>query len=171
MKQPDRIFEELRKKINNYKCHLKCWEIAGVITNQLAKEAKRKYFSDTVLLNSHKPRVWFKVTNSALNAPHTVGIEASLALCENVLHFFIDKVTSAICHLFHHLPLTFQCQSPARLFLTHLSLWPCPFGRILLVIRLRLSGCLLIFYILMKKRLKSWSLVALLCPPWLIWVL
>lgn len=35
----------------------------------------------------------FKVINSVLNAPQT-GIEASPALCENFLHYFIDKVTS-----------------------------------------------------------------------------
>ena len=58
------------------------------------KEAKRKYFSDIVLLNCHKPRVLFKVINSALNAPQTVGIEASPAVCEKFLHFFTDKVTS-----------------------------------------------------------------------------
>lgn len=59
------------------------------------REAKRKYFSDIVLLNSCKPRVLFKVINSALNAPPTVAIDASLAVCENFLHFFIDKVFSA----------------------------------------------------------------------------
>ena len=36
----------------------------------------------------------FKVINSALNAPQTVGIEASSAVCEKFLHFFTDKVTS-----------------------------------------------------------------------------
>lgn len=59
------------------------------------REAKRKYFSDIVLLNSCKPRVLFKVINSALNAPPTVAIDASPAVCENFLHFFIDKVFSA----------------------------------------------------------------------------
>ncbi len=58
------------------------------------KEPKRKYFSDIVLLNCHKSCVLFEVINSALNAPQTVRIEASPAVCENFLHFFTDKVTS-----------------------------------------------------------------------------
>ena len=39
------------------------------------------------------PCMLFKVINSVLNAPLT-GTEASTAVCENVLHYFIDKVTS-----------------------------------------------------------------------------
>ena len=58
------------------------------------KEAKRKYFSDIVKVNSHQPRVMFKVINSALNAPQTVGLEPSPAMCENFLQIFIDKVAS-----------------------------------------------------------------------------
>ena len=57
------------------------------------KNAKRQYFSDIILLNCHKPRVLFKVINSALNAPQTAGVEASPAVCEDFLRFFIDKVT------------------------------------------------------------------------------
>uniref|UniRef100_A0A8C5AN71 Reverse transcriptase domain-containing protein n=1 Tax=Gadus morhua TaxID=8049 RepID=A0A8C5AN71_GADMO len=59
------------------------------------REAKRKYFSEIILLNSHKPRVLFKVINSALNAPQALQIEGSPAVCEDFLRFFIDKVTSA----------------------------------------------------------------------------
>lgn len=57
------------------------------------KEAKRKYFSDNVLLHCRKPCVLFKVINCVLNAPLT-GIEASPAVCKNYLHYFTDKVTS-----------------------------------------------------------------------------
>lgn len=57
------------------------------------KEAKRKYFSDIVLLNCHQPCLLFKVINSALNAPQT-EIESSPAMCENFLHYFTDKATS-----------------------------------------------------------------------------
>ena len=39
------------------------------------------------------PCMLFKVINSVLNAPLT-GTETSTAVCENVLHYFIDKVTS-----------------------------------------------------------------------------
>lgn len=58
------------------------------------KEAKRKYFSDIIVSNCHKPRVLFKVINSTLNASQTVGAEPSPPVCENFLRFFIDKVSS-----------------------------------------------------------------------------
>ena len=59
------------------------------------REAKRKYFSELIVANSHKPRELFKVINSALVAPQTMHIEGSPALCEDFLQFFIDKVASA----------------------------------------------------------------------------
>ncbi len=58
------------------------------------RNAKRKHFSDIILSNCHNPRVLFKTIDSALNAPQTVCIESSPAVCENFLHFFIDKVAS-----------------------------------------------------------------------------
>uniref|UniRef100_A0A8P4K1H9 Reverse transcriptase domain-containing protein n=1 Tax=Dicentrarchus labrax TaxID=13489 RepID=A0A8P4K1H9_DICLA len=58
------------------------------------KDAKRKHFSDMILSNCHKPRVLFNTIDSLLNAPQTACMEASPAVCENFLHFFIDKVTS-----------------------------------------------------------------------------
>uniref|UniRef100_A0A3B4X257 Reverse transcriptase domain-containing protein n=1 Tax=Seriola lalandi dorsalis TaxID=1841481 RepID=A0A3B4X257_SERLL len=56
------------------------------------KDAKTKHFSDIILSNCHKPRALFKTIDSVLNAPQTVGIEASPAVCKDFLNFFIDKV-------------------------------------------------------------------------------
>ena len=57
-------------------------------------ESRRKYFANIVLSSCHKPRVLFKTINSVLNAPQTTGLEASPAVCEAFLNFFIEKVTS-----------------------------------------------------------------------------
>lgn len=58
------------------------------------KDTKRKHFPDIILLNYHKPHVLFKTIDLVLDALQTVCIEASPAVCENLLHIFIDMVTS-----------------------------------------------------------------------------
>ncbi len=58
------------------------------------KDAKRKYLSHIILSNCHKPRVLFKTIDSVINAPQTVCLESSPAVCEKFLHFFINKVAS-----------------------------------------------------------------------------
>ena len=64
---------------------------AGVITSILSKRQKENIF---LILYSHQPRVLFKIINSALNAPQTVGLEPSPEMCENFLQIFIDKIAS-----------------------------------------------------------------------------
>ena len=56
------------------------------------KEVKREYLSNLIVSNSHNPRVLFKTIDSVLNAPQSVCLEASPELCNNFLHFFLDKV-------------------------------------------------------------------------------
>ena len=98
MKQPalsDRSVVEQRKwkkdKLEvSFQVLRDCWRCY----QSSVKEAKRKYFSDIIVLNCHKPCVLFKVINSALNALQTVGIEPSPSVCENFLQFFIVKVTA-----------------------------------------------------------------------------
>lgn len=58
------------------------------------ERCKRNHFSDIILSNSHKPRVLFDTINLVLNAPQTTCMEASTTVCENFMHFFIDKVSS-----------------------------------------------------------------------------
>ncbi len=50
--------------------------------------------SEIILSNCNKPCVLFKTIVSVLHVPQTVCVDASSAVCENFLHFFIDKVTS-----------------------------------------------------------------------------
>ena len=58
------------------------------------QDAKRKHFSDIILSSHHKPRVLFNTIDFLLNALQIACIEASPAVCENFLHFFIGKVAS-----------------------------------------------------------------------------
>ena len=58
------------------------------------QDAKRKHFSDIILSNHHKPCVLFDTIDFLLNTPQTACMEASPAVCENFLHFFIDKFAS-----------------------------------------------------------------------------
>ncbi len=67
-----------------------CWRLYQTTV----KAAKRKRLSDIILSNCHKPRILFKTIDSVLNTPQSVCMEASPAVCENFLHFFIDKVSS-----------------------------------------------------------------------------
>uniref|UniRef100_A0A8C6NJ32 Reverse transcriptase domain-containing protein n=1 Tax=Nothobranchius furzeri TaxID=105023 RepID=A0A8C6NJ32_NOTFU len=57
------------------------------------REAKRKHLSDIILSNCHNPRVLFKTINSVFSAPYADCIEPSLEACENLLLFFIEKVS------------------------------------------------------------------------------
>ncbi len=58
------------------------------------KEAKINYISEIILSNCNKPCVLFKTIDAVLHAPQTVYVDASSAVCEKFLHFFIDKVIS-----------------------------------------------------------------------------
>ncbi len=58
------------------------------------KEAKINYISEIILSNCNKPCVLFKTMDAVLHAPQMVYVDASSAVCENFLHFFIDKVIS-----------------------------------------------------------------------------
>ncbi len=58
------------------------------------KEAKINNISEIILSNCNKPCVLFKTIDAVLHAPQTVYVDASSAVCENFLHFFIDKVIS-----------------------------------------------------------------------------
>ncbi|XP_042078658.1 uncharacterized protein LOC121814858 [Haplochromis burtoni] len=58
------------------------------------KDAKRKHFAAIIQANCRKPHVLFKTIDMVLHAPQTAGVESSQEICENFLHFFIDKVLS-----------------------------------------------------------------------------
>lgn len=58
------------------------------------KDAKRKHFAAIIQANCRKPHVLFKTIDIILHVPQTVGVESSQEICENFLHFFIDKVLS-----------------------------------------------------------------------------
>uniref|UniRef100_A0A8C6M722 Reverse transcriptase domain-containing protein n=1 Tax=Nothobranchius furzeri TaxID=105023 RepID=A0A8C6M722_NOTFU len=78
------------------------------------KEAKRKHFSDIILSNCHNPRVLFKTINSVLSAPYADSIEPSLEACENLLLFFIEKVSSTraqICPCAHDPSVVVSCSA------------------------------------------------------------
>uniref|UniRef100_A0A1A8P7L4 Uncharacterized protein n=1 Tax=Nothobranchius rachovii TaxID=451742 RepID=A0A1A8P7L4_9TELE len=78
------------------------------------KEAKRKHLSDIILSNCHSPRVLFKTINSVLSAPYADCIEPSLEACENLLLFFIEKVSSTraqICPCAHDPSVVVSCSA------------------------------------------------------------
>ncbi len=67
-----------------------CWSYY----QNTVKEAKREHLSNIIVSNRHNPRVLFKTIDSVLNAPQSVCLEASSEMCNNFLHFFIDKVVT-----------------------------------------------------------------------------
>ncbi len=77
----------------NCMCHFKSLGTVGVIIIKLWKMLKwiisLKLFCRTVT-----SLVLFKTIDSVIHVPQTVCGDASSAVCENFLHFFIDKVTS-----------------------------------------------------------------------------
>ena len=85
------------------------------------QDAKRKHISDIILSNRHKPCVLFNIIDFLLNAPQIACMEASAAVCENVLHFCIGKVASVRAQISPSI-MTPQSMSPALLSVTSLSL-------------------------------------------------
>ncbi|KAL6461579.1 hypothetical protein MHYP_G00297230 [Metynnis hypsauchen] len=59
------------------------------------KETKREHLSNIIMENRHNPRVLFKTIDSVLKAPQPICLEASPEMCNNFLHFFIDKTVTA----------------------------------------------------------------------------
>ncbi|KAL6459500.1 hypothetical protein MHYP_G00329720 [Metynnis hypsauchen] len=59
------------------------------------KETKREHLSNIIMENRHNPRVLFKTIDSVLKAPQPICLEASPEMCNNFLHFFIDKIVTA----------------------------------------------------------------------------
>lgn len=59
------------------------------------KEAKREHLSTIIMANRHNPRVLFKTIDSVLKPPQPVCLEADPVMCNDFLHFFIDKVATA----------------------------------------------------------------------------
>ncbi len=94
-----------------------CWSYY----QNTVKEAKREHLSNIIVSNHHNPRVLFKTTDSVVNAPQSVCLEASSEMCNNFLHFFIDKVVTTRT-LIQLLPLTPLALSLAQLCLISLSL-------------------------------------------------
>ena len=96
-------------------------DVKGLLASlsENCKDAKRKHFSDIILSNRHKPRVLFNTIDFLLYAPQTACMEASPAVCENFLLFFIDKVSLIQAQISPFCP---QSLSPALQSLTSLSL-------------------------------------------------
>lgn len=97
------------------------------VSFQMLRDCWRHYQTNVkdlkiILSNCNKPRVLFKTIDSVLNAPQTVCIDASPAVCENFLHFFLLIRSLPLELLFHLLLMTPQSLSSVLLFLTGLSL-------------------------------------------------
>uniref|UniRef100_A0A669CP39 Reverse transcriptase domain-containing protein n=1 Tax=Oreochromis niloticus TaxID=8128 RepID=A0A669CP39_ORENI len=58
-----------------------------------AKIAKTSFLSNIIATNSHNPRVLFKIFNSVVNPCPDVLMDASPALCEKFLNYFVDKIS------------------------------------------------------------------------------
>ncbi|CAJ1061240.1 RNA-directed DNA polymerase from mobile element jockey [Xyrichtys novacula] len=61
---------------------------------RIVKAEKNKYFSELIAFNCNNPRALFKTINTVLEAPKSLGFDASTEICEKFLHFFSDKIMS-----------------------------------------------------------------------------
>ena len=68
-----------------------CWRCY----QSTVKEARREHLSIIIESNSHNPRVLFKTIESVIGSPQPACTEESPEMCNNFLHFFIDKVATA----------------------------------------------------------------------------
>lgn len=58
------------------------------------REAKRDHLLNIIVSNRHNLGVLLKTIVSVLNAPQYVCLEASSEMCNNLLHYFTDKVVT-----------------------------------------------------------------------------
>uniref|UniRef100_A0A3Q3R0V1 Reverse transcriptase domain-containing protein n=1 Tax=Monopterus albus TaxID=43700 RepID=A0A3Q3R0V1_MONAL len=80
------------------------------------KDSKSQYLSNTILNNSHHPKVLFNTINAVINPQATLATEGSVVNCNLFQRYFIDKVlnirrnismslphvppVSQVCHIF-----------------------------------------------------------------------
>ena len=60
----------------------------------ILKTARTNYYSNLITQNCHRPKVLFDTINTILNPTATANPDTSQTMCEQFLHFFIDKVAN-----------------------------------------------------------------------------
>jgi len=63
------------------------------------KAARTNCFSEVISKNCHRPKILFHTINSVVNPSSDVLPKPSLTICNNFLHFFVDKIANIRSHI------------------------------------------------------------------------